>query len=117
MSVNYQQLSKELYEVLKKFRNSFMTSEIDNVLQKYEQEVNRDLDRTAVLIVLYLKCITEALENPGMTVEFIDNYPHTWDLAKSHESNLRYIIEKLGYDIVVQTKGKAQVYLYHRFGI
>jgi hypothetical protein len=63
-----------------------------------------------------MKAITEALENPGKSVEFKDHYPHHWDYAKSHAERLEKIINKLGYDIVVSTKGQAQVFLYNRFG-
>lgn len=107
---DYKQLSKELYETLKLVKN--FSPAIDNVLQKYEQETTRSTGRTTAL---YMKAITEALENPGKTVEFIDHYPHRWDSAEHHAMNLKNIIEKLGYNIVVQIKGKAQVFLYNKF--
>jgi hypothetical protein len=111
---DYKQLAEELYEALKKFRCGFITNpEMDNAIQKYEQETTRGTGRTTIL---YHKAITEALENPGKSVEFIDHYPHKWDSAKHHAERLEKIINKLGYDIVVSTKGQAQVYLYNRFG-
>lgn len=113
---NYKQLSKELYEALKEANrflpNDRLFTNVYNTLQKYEQETTRGTGRTTSL---YMRAITEALENPGKSVEFIDHYPHRWDSAEYHVMNLRNIIEKLGYDIVVQTKGLSQVYLYNRF--
>jgi hypothetical protein len=64
-----------------------------------------------------MKAITEALENPGKSVEFIDHYPHNWNAATEHAFNMEDIIKKLGYKIVVSTKGQAQVYLYNKFGL
>ncbi len=120
MTANYKQLAKELYEALKQVKycslvkNIHISPEIDNVLQKYEQEVDRGTGRTTAL---YMKAITEALENPGKSVEFIDHYPHTFLSAKSHESNLASIIIKLGYEIVVTVpSGGGRVFLYNRFG-
>ena len=115
---DYKQLSKELYEALKQantyIANYDANDRVFTILQKYEQETTRSTGRTTAL---YIKCIAEALENPGKSVEFIDHYPHNWMLAESHVRNLRNIIEKLGYNIVVQTKGQAQVFLYNKFGL
>jgi hypothetical protein len=118
------ELAEELYEILKELRdviNLFqvppvLDSKIDrinNFLHKYEEATNRGTGRTTIL---YHKAITEALENPGKSVEFVDHIPHNWDSAKQHENNLATIIIKLGYNIVVSTKGQAQVYLYNKFG-
>jgi hypothetical protein len=106
---NYKQLAQELYEAI----TEPIPTKIKEVLQKYEEATTRGTGRTTTL---YHKAITEALENPGKTVEFKDHYPHNWDSAKDHAERLEKIINKLGYDIVVQTKGQAQVYLYNRFG-
>lgn len=111
MTNDYKQLSEELYKVLNRFRS--WSPEIDIVISKYEEATTRGTGRTTAL---YHKAITEALENPGKSVEFIDHYPHCWDSAQCHAERLEKIIEKLGYDIVVQTKGLAQVYLYNKFG-
>jgi len=112
---DYKQLSKELYEALKKFRCGFITNPvIDDVITKYEELTTRRTGRTTVL---YFKCITEALENPGKSVEFIDHYPHNWMTAKQHEDALKSILLKLHLDIIVQTKGQGQVYLYNKFGL
>jgi hypothetical protein len=114
MTADYKQLAEELYETLKKVRYwGISNTEVDDVISKYEQETTRGTGRTTAL---YHKAITEALENPGKSVEFIDHYPHNWMIAKSHAERLEKIINKLGYDIVVSTKGRAQVYLYNRFG-
>ena len=114
MTADYKQLAEDLYETLKKVRYWGISNiVVDEVLQKYEQETTRGTGRTTVL---YMKAITEALENPGKSVEFIDHYPHDWDSARLHEGSLRSIIHRLHYDIIVQIKGQAQVYLYNRFG-
>lgn len=114
MSPNYKQLAENLYDTLKKVRYwGISNTEVDDVISKYEQETTRGTGRTTAL---YIKCIAEALENPGKSVEFIDHYPHTWDGVNLHRERLEKIINKLGYDIVVSTKGRAQVYLYNRFG-
>ena len=116
MTADYKQLAEELYEVLNEVKNllpSYRFFTVDKVLQKYEEATTRGTGRTTAL---YHKAITEALENTGKSVEFIDHYPHKWDSAKHHANNLANIIDKLGYDIVVSTKGQAQVYLYNRFG-
>jgi hypothetical protein len=114
MSANYKQLAEELYETLKKVRYwGISNTEVDDVISKYEQETTRGTGRTTAL---YHKAITEALENPGKSVEFIDHYPHTWHGVNFHRERLEKIINKLGYNIVVSTKGRAQVYLYNRFG-
>ncbi len=111
MTANYKQLAEELYEALNRFR--CWSSEIDIIISKYEEATTRGTGRTTAL---YMKAITEALENPGKTVEFIDHYPHCWSNVTFHTDNLRDIIKKLGLDIVLSTKGQAQVYLYNRFG-
>ena len=115
---DYKQLSKELYEALKEANrflpNDRLFTNVYNTLQKYEQETTRGTGRTTAL---YIKCIAEALENPGKSVEFIDHYPHTWDSARIHEGSLKSIIHRLHYDIVVQIKGQAQVFLYNKFGL
>ena len=114
MTADYKQLAEDLYETLKKVRYWGISNiVVDEVLQKYEEETTRETGRTTVL---YMKAITEALENPGKSVEFIDHYPHDWDSARLHEGSLRSIIHRLHYDIIVQIKGQAQVYLYNRFG-
>lgn len=124
MSANYKQLAEELYKTLKdvymylpvdrRFLDiDIYISNVDEVLKKYEETTTRGTGRTTAL---YHKAITEALENPGKSVEFIDHYPHTWDGVNLHRERLEKIINKLGYDIVVSTKGRAQVYLYNRFG-
>ena len=121
---NYKELSKELYEILKELRDVINLFEvppvldskfdrIDNFLRKYKEATTRGTGRTTIL---YHKAITEALENPGKSVEFVDHIPHNWDSAKQHGNNLATIIIKLGYNIVVSTKGQAQVYLYNKFG-
>jgi hypothetical protein len=114
MTADYKQLAEELYKTLKKVRYwGISNTEVDDVIAKYEQETTRGTGRTTAL---YMKAITEALENPGKSVEFIDHYPHNWDSARQHGNNLATIIIKLGYNIVVSTKGQAQVYLYNKFG-
>jgi hypothetical protein len=118
MTADYKQLAQELYEALKE-ANRYLPvdrrfTNVNRILQKYEEATTRGTGRTTAL---YMKAITEALENPGKSVEFIDHYPHNWGVsALFHADNLRDIIKTLGYDIVVQTKGQAQVYLYNRFG-
>ena len=115
MTADYKQLAEELYETLKtaKYYSKYSTPYIDDAIQKYEQETTRGTGRTTAL---YMKAITEALENPGKSVEFIDHYPHNWDSARLHEGSLKSIIHRLHYDIIVQIKGQAQVFLYNRFG-
>lgn len=122
---DYKQLSKELYEALKGVKNliddannvvpvngyGVSVSLAGKVLQKYEELTPRRTGRTTAL---YMKAITEALENPGKSVEFKDHYPHNWMIAKQHEDALRSIILKLNLNITVQTKGQAQVYLYNQ---
>jgi hypothetical protein len=118
----YKQLAQELYKSLEEVSDFIdydkvpvsLMERVDNLTKKYEEATTRGTGRTTTL---YLKSITEALENPGKGVEFIDHYPHNWSAAKQHGNNLATIIIKLGYNIVVQTKGKAQVYLYNRFGL
>ena len=117
MTADYKQLAEELYETLNEVKillPSYRFFTVDKVLQKYEEATTKGTGRTTAL---YMKAITEALENPGKSVEFIDHHPHRWDSAHHHASNLMYIIKKLGYDIVVTTPaGTNQVFLYNRFG-
>jgi len=119
---NYKELSKELYEILKELRDVINLFEvppvldskfdrIDNFLQKYEQETTRGTGRTTIL---YHKAITEALENPGKSVEFIDHYPYTWEGAIFHREKLQRTINNLGYDIEVGIT-KNKVFLINRF--
>jgi hypothetical protein len=120
--IDYKQLSKELYKALKQVINVMNASNrygvsmclANKVLEKYEEATTRGTGRTTAL---YFKCITEALENPGKSVEFIDHYPHNWMIAKQHEDALKGILGKLHLNITVQTKGQAQVYLYNWFGL
>jgi hypothetical protein len=96
---DYKQLSQELYDALKRVRCfSICNSEMDNLIQKYEDETTRGTGRTTAL---YMKAIAEALANPGDRVEFQDHSPMTWNTINSHSDNLKNIISKLGYDIVV----------------
>jgi hypothetical protein len=115
MTADYKKLAEELYEALKKVRYwGISNTEVDDVISKYEQETTRSTGRTTAL---YMKAITEALENPGKSVEFIDHYPHRWDSALHHQNNLVEIIGKLGYDIGVSVDGKGtQVFLINMFG-
>ena len=121
---DYKQLAQELYKSLEEVRDiikkfevppvlDYKMTSIENALLKYEEETSRGTGRTTIL---YMKAITEALENPGKSVEFIDHYPHNWNRARIHEDNLKRIIVRLHYDIIVLTKGQAQVYLYNKFG-
>ena len=115
---DYKQLADELYKALKEadrhLPNDRLFSNISDTLQKYEELTTRRSGRTTAL---YMKAITEALENPGKSVEFIDHYPHNWMIAKQHEDALKGILGKLHLNITVQTKGQAQVYLYNWFGL
>ena len=115
---DYKQIADELYEALKEadrhLPNDRLFSNISDTLQKYEELTTRGTGRTTAL---YMKAITEALENPGKSVEFIDHYPHNWMIAKQHEDALKSILGKLHLNITVQTKGQAQVYLYNWFGL
>jgi hypothetical protein len=122
---DYKQLSKDLYEALKdvymylpvdrRFSDiDIYISNINNTLKKYEELTTRGTGRTTAL---YMKAITEALENPGKSVEFIDHYPHNCMIAKQHEDALKRILVKLHLDIIVQIKGQAQVFLYNKFGL
>jgi hypothetical protein len=121
MTANYKQLAQDLYETLNNVSDFIdfdkfplpIAEKLDRVLKKYEETTTRGTGRTTTL---YIKCIAEALENPGKSVEFIDHYPHTSHGVNHHRERLEKIINKLGYDIVVSTKGRAQVYLYNRFG-
>ena len=121
---DHKHLSQDLYEALKEIRDiikkfevppvlDFKMSRIEDALLNYEEVTKRGTGRTTIL---YMKAIVEALENPGKSVEFIDHYPHKWESARRHEDNLRSIIDRLHYEITVQAKGKAQVYLYNKFG-
>jgi hypothetical protein len=114
---DYKQIADELYKALKEadryLPNDRLFSNISDTIHKYEELISKGTGRTTAL---YMKAITEALENPGKDVEFIDHYPHTWMIARQHAFNMENIIKKLGYEIVVSTKGRAQVYLYNRFG-
>jgi hypothetical protein len=119
---DYKQLAEELYEALKQVINVMNASNrygvsmclANKVLEKYEEETTRSTGRTTAL---YMKAITEALENPAKSVEFIDHYPHNWMIARQHALNMENIIKKLGYEIVVSTKGQAQVFLCNKFGL
>ena len=111
---NYKdQLADELYTTVKELNECLNSPKLDAVLHRYEEQKDRQTGRTTIL---YMKAIVKALENPGKTVEFIDHYEHNWDSAKCHSKNLESIIEKLGYSIIVQAKGQAQVYLFNKFG-
>ena len=111
MTADYKQISQELYDVLNQVRNlmddangapinryGITMSLVDATIQKYEDETTRGTGRTTAL---YMKAITEALAKPGDRVEFIDHYPLTWNNINSHSDNLKSIISKLGYDIIV----------------
>ena len=113
MTNHKNQIADELYKAVKELNEYLNSSKLDAVLQKYEEHKNRQTGRTTIL---YMKAIVKSLENPGITVEFIDHYEHNWDRAGYHRKNLEDIIKKLGYSIIVQTKGQAQVYLYNEFG-
>jgi len=126
--IDYKQLADELYEALKGVKNliddannvvpvngyGVSVSLAGKVLQKYEELTTRRTGRTTAL---YMKTITEALENPGKSVEFKDHYPHNWMTAKQHEDALKSILVQLHLDIIVQTKGQAQIYLINKFGL
>jgi hypothetical protein len=123
MTANYKQLAEDLYQTLEEVRDiikkfevppvlDYKITDIENALLKYEQETTRGTGRTTAL---YIKCIAEALENPGKSVEFIDHFPHAWSGVSFHRGRLEKIINKLGYDIVVSTKGQVQVFLYNKF--
>jgi len=110
---NYKnQIADELYKAVKELNECLNSPKLDKVLQKYEDQKNRQTGRTTIL---YMKAIVKALENPGIMVEFIDHYEHNWGISGYHRENLETIINKLGYNIIVQTKGQAQVYLYNEF--
>ena len=111
MTADYKQISQELYDVLNQVRNlmddangapinryGITMSLVDATIQKYEDETTRGTGRTTAL---YMKAIAEALAKPGDRVEFIDHYPLTWNNINSHSDNLKSIISKLGYDIIV----------------
>jgi hypothetical protein len=116
---DYKQLADELYEALKEanryIANYDANDRVSTTIQKYEEATTRGTGRTTAL---YFKCITEALENPGKSVEFIDHYPHKVVSAKHHADNLETIIVKLGYDIMIsRPTNRTQVYLYNWFGL
>ena len=116
----YKQLAQELYEALKGVINVMSNSNrygvsmslARKVVEKYEELTTRSSGRTTAL---YMKAITEALENPGKSVEFIDHYPHNRLIPLQHEHALRGILLKLNFNITVQTNERAQVYLYNQF--
>lgn len=118
---DYKHLSQDLYKALEEVSDFIdydkvpllLMERLDDLTEKYKEQTTRGTGRTTAL---YMKAIVEALENPGKSVEFIDHYPHNWNRARLHEDNLRSIIDRLHYDIIV-AKGKAQVYLYNRFGL
>ena len=120
--IDYKQLAQELYKSLQEVSDYInydrapllLMERVDNLTEKYKEETSRRTGRTTIL---YMKAISKALENPGQSVEFIDHYPHNMGRARLHEGNLRTIIDRLHYDIIVQTKGQAQVYLYNKFGL
>lgn len=117
---DYKQLAQELYTLIEEVSDFIdydkvplpLMEKSDMLTKKYEELTTRRTGRTTAL---YMKAITEALENPGKSVEFIDHYPHNWMIAKQHEHALKSIILKLNLNIIVQTKGQAQVYLYNQF--
>ena len=111
---NYKnQLADELYKAVKELNECLNSPKLDAVLHRYEEQKDRQTGRTTIL---YMKAIVKALENPGKTVEFIDHYEHNWHSAKCHKENLEFLIKRLGYSIIVQAKGQAQVYLFNQFG-
>jgi hypothetical protein len=116
---DYKQLAEDLYEALKEanryIANYGASNRVSTTLQKYEEATTRSTGRTTAL---YMKAITEALENPGKSIEFKDHYPHTVVSAKHHADNLETIIVKLGYDIMIsRPTNRTQVYLYNKFGL
>ena len=119
---DYKQLAQGLYKTLDEVSDFIdydkvplpLVERLDNLTEKYKEKTTRGTGRTTKL---YMKAIVEALENPGKSVEFIDHYPHNWVHARLHEYNLRSIVDRLHYEITVETKGQSQVYLYNRFGL
>jgi hypothetical protein len=117
MTADHKQLAQELYEALKE-ANRYLPvdrrfTNVNRILQKYEEAITRGTGRTTAL---YMKAITEALENPGKSVEFIDHYPMRHNVEQ-HANNIKDIIEKLGYNITVSRPiNTNQVFLYDRFG-
>ena len=117
---DYKQLSKELYTLIEEVSDFIdydkvplpLMEKSDMLTKKYKELTTRRTGRTTAL---YMKAITEALENPGKSVEFKDHYPHNWNAAKEHEDALKSILHKLNLNIIVQTKGQAQVFLYNQF--
>ena len=110
---NYKdQLADELYKAVKELNECLNSPKLDAVLHRYEEQKDRQTGRTTIL---YMIAIVKALQNPGIMVEFIDHYQHTWDSARYHRDNLNDIVIKLDYNIMVTQKG-CQVYLYNRFG-
>lgn len=128
MTADYKILSKELYETLKQVRNLIDDANgnpisrwdktmprVVSAIKYYEEATTRGTGRTTAL---YIKCIAEALANPGVEVEFVDHYPHkNHAIARSHVNNLQKIIARLGYNITVSKPlGGFQVFLYNNFG-
>ena len=118
---DYKQLAKELYETLQEVSMYLPVDrrfpKVNNIIQKYEQESARGTGRTTAL---YMKAIAEALANPGKPVEFQDHSPLDFHNICSHSDNLRDIITKLGYDIVVSViassgGGDNKIILNNRF--
>lgn len=107
MTINYQQLAQELYEVLNEV-NVFIDFEklplslaekMDQVDKKYKEKTTKGTGRTK------MKAIAEALANPDKKVEFVDYLPHRVSTVKSHVDGLEILIKKLGYDIDVWCEG------------
>jgi hypothetical protein len=117
---DYKQLAQELYTLIEEVSDFIdydkvplpLMEKSDMLTKKYEELTTRRSGRTTAL---YMKAITEALENPGKSVEFKDHYPHNRTIAKQHEDALKVILHKLYLNIIVQTKGQAQVFLYNQF--
>jgi len=65
MTNHKNQLADELYKAVKKFNEDLNSSKLDAILYQYEDQKNRQTGRTTIL---YMKAITEALENPGKSV-------------------------------------------------
>jgi ribonuclease D len=112
---NYKELAEELYKALKEVYRYVPADRqflyVNILLRKYKEATTRGTGRTTIL---YHKAITEALENSGKSVEFVDHYPHTQESAKDHTINLRNIIKKLGYAIDVNLIG-TEIFLHNRF--
>ena len=117
---DYKQLAQELYTLIEEVSDFIdydkvplpLMEKSDMLTKKYKELTTRRTGRTTAL---YMKAITEALENPGKSVEFKDHYPHNWNAAKEHEDSLKSILHKLNLNITVQIRGQAQVFLYNQF--